>query len=65
MTPLFYILMWCYCFNVLSLFFVMIEGNIHDKDDSDLDSDEYTGEIRELLSLPNTSIKDVWASNFE
>ena len=43
----------------------MIEGNIHDKDDSDLDSDEYTGEIRELLSLPNTSIKDVWASNFE
>ena len=43
----------------------MIEGANIERDGSDVDSDEFMGEIRELLSLPDTSIRDVWASNFE
>lgn len=36
------------------------------KDDGEIDSDsEIYGEIRELLTLPDTHICDVWAYNFE
>ena len=41
-------------------------NKIQNKDDSDIDSDgEFYGEIRELLTLPDTHICDVWAYNFE
>lgn len=43
----------------------MIEGANLERDSSDVDSEDYGGEIRELLMLPDTSIRDVWASNFE
>lgn len=33
-------------FKCVIISFVMIEGNTFDKEDSEVDSDEYTGEIR-------------------
>ena len=36
-----------------------------DKSDSDVDSDDFGDSFRELLTLPDTHICDVWASNFE
>ena len=36
------------------------------KEDSDVESDgEFNDEIRQLLTLPDTHICDVWAYNFE
>lgn len=35
------------------------------KYESDVDSDEYREDVKELLRLPDTHICDVWAHNFE
>lgn len=39
---------------------------MQNKEDSDVESDDNNyGEIRQLLTLPDTHICDVWAYNFE
>ena len=43
----------------------MIESNSMDRDDSDIETEDYSETTRELLTLPNTHICDVWAHNFE
>lgn len=43
----------------------MIERNINQKNESDPDSEEDVGDVKELLHLPDTHICDVWAHNFD